>query len=206
MKRITIILACLLSTMMMMGEEHLTFRSLPLDGDLKTAVKEVKKWGFIGMKIKNVAAMMGKLDGEEVILTLIATPETKTVFSATVLYEGTKQWDVLMTKYQLINANMTAQYGEPTELISEWEAPYSLTNNPMQAFKEDKATYGAVYDAKSGKVAVNILYIDGKMCTTVAYVDAQNAALYQAEGGTNILIDENTDVVDTINSPSLYQL
>ena len=191
MKRITFILACLLCTITMLGEEHLMFRSLPIDGDLKTAVKTVKKWGFMGMKIKNVAALMGKLDNEDVILTLMATPESHTLFSVTIIYEGAKQWDDSWAEYQNINAAVAAQYGEPTEIISQWESPYSIDNNPMQAFKEDKVTYSSMYTAQGGKVVVNMVYIEEKICTIVAYIDELNAALYKAEGGTENIIDEN---------------
>ena len=191
MKRITFILACLLCTITMLGEEHLMFRSLPIDGDLKTAVKTVKKWGFMGMKIKNVAALMGKLDNEDVILTLMATPESHTLFSVTIIYEGAKQWDDSWAEYQNINASVAAQYGEPSEIISQWESPYSIDNNPMQAFKEDKVTYSSMYTAQGGKVVVNMVYIEEKICTIVAYIDEQNAALYKAEGGTENIIDEN---------------
>ena len=193
MKRITIIFACLMCTIMLLGEEHLMFRSLPIDGELKTAVKTVKKWGFMGMKIKNVAALMGTLDNEDVMLTLLATPESKTLFSVTVIYEGAKQWDESWTKYQAINAAIAAQYGEPSEVTSEWEAPYSLTYQPEEAFKEGKAKYGKLYSLPEGFVSVNIMHIEGDLCTIVAYVDKQNAELYKTEGGTENMIDLDTD-------------
>jgi hypothetical protein len=174
-----------------LAEQHLMFRTLPIDGNLKSAVKEVKKWGFMGMKIKNVAALVGTLDGEDVMVTLVATPETNTLFSATIIYEGLKQWEEAMAKYQTINASMTAQYGEPTEVISKWEPPYSIDNNPIQAFKESKANYGCTYTAQGGTIAVNMVYIENKICVLVAYIDEQNASLYKAEGGTEIMIDEN---------------
>ena len=191
MKRITTFLACLFCTIVMLGEKHMMFRTLPIDGDLKTAVKEVKKWGFMGMKIKNVAAMIGTLDGEDVLLTLMATPETNTLFSVTVIYEGAEQWEELMTKYQSINASMTAQYGEPTEIISKWEPPYSIDQTPILAFRENKATYGNVYTTPEGTVAVNIVYIEGKMCITIVYLDEQNVELYKTEGGIDIITDKN---------------
>ena len=191
MKRIATILASLLCTLVILAEQHLMFRTLPIDGDLKTAVKEVKKWGFMGMKIKNVAALVGTLDGEDDMVTLLATPETNTLFSATIIYESTKQWEEAMAKYQTINASMTAQYGEPTEVISKWEPPYSIDNNPIQAFKEEKANYGCTYTAQGGTIAVNMVYIEDKICVLVAYIDEQNASLYKAEGGTEIMIDEN---------------
>ena len=191
MKRITIILACLMCTIMLLGEEHLMFRSLPIDGELKTAVKTVKKWGFMGMKIQNVAALVGTLEGEDVLLTLMATPESKTLFSVTVIYEGANQWEESLAKYQSVNAAMAAQYGEPSEVTSEWESPYSMDNNPVQAFKEGKATHSCMYTAQGGKVVVSMVYIEDKICTIVAYIDEQNASLYKAEGGTENIIDEN---------------
>ena len=191
MKRITTILLCLLCTIAIAAEKHMMFRTLPIDGDLKTAMKEVKKWGFMGMKIKNVAAMMGEIDGEDVLLTLMATPETNTLFSVTVIYDGSNQWSEQMAQYQAINAKIAAQYGEPTELINNWETPYSIDNNPIQAFMENKAMYGSVYSCAEGNVAVNIACADGKMCTIVAYIDEQNVALFKAEGGEDFSLEES---------------
>ena len=192
MKRVVIIFFSLLFSIMMMGEKHMMFRSLPIDGDLKTAVKEVKKWGFMGMKIKNMAVLMGALEGEDVMITLMATPKSNTLFSVSVIYEDVETWNEQMVIYERIKASIAAKYGEPTDIINEWESPYSLNNNPMQAFKEGKAMYGVVYSTKEGKVAVNIMYVDGKLCTMVAYVDEQNMALFEAEGGKDMVIDENT--------------
>ena len=196
MKRITTILLCLLCTITMMGEKHLMFRTIPIDGKLKTAVKEVKTWGFMGMKIKNIAALFGQLDGEEVMLTLVATPKTNTLFSVTVIYEGAEQWEEQMTRFQAINATIAAQYGEATDTISEWEAPYSIDNKPMEAFKEDKAMFGKAYTLEEGTIAVNIMYANDKLCTIVAYIDKQNVALFEAEGGEEFTIDENVTFED----------
>lgn len=183
MKRFLLLLAWGMCTLTMLGEQHMMFRTLPIDGDLKTAMKEVKKWGFMGMKIKNVAALMGTLDGEDVLLTLMATPKTNTLFSVVVVYEGEELWDKQLDKYNTINASIAAQYGEPSEIISEWEPPYSIDNNPMQAFKEEKAMYGSMYTTTEGKVGVNIVCVEGKMCVTVAYFDNQNEELFEDEGG-----------------------
>lgn len=191
MKRITTFLLCILYTVTMIGQKHMMFRTLPIDGQLKTAVKEVKKWGFMGMKIKNIAALMGTLDDEDVMLTLMATPETHTLFSVIIIYEGTKQWDEQMPKYQAINTTLAAQYGEPTEIINEWEPPYSIDNNPTQAMQAEQAKYGSVYSTPEGKVAINMVYIADKVCTMVAYIDQQNAALFEAEGGKDMNLNDS---------------
>ena len=192
MKRVVIIFFSLLCSIVMMGEKHMMFRSLPIDGDLKIAVKEVKKWGFMGMKIKNMAVLMGTLEGEDVMITLMATPKSNTLFSVSVIYDGVETWNEQMVMYEKIKASIAAKYGEPTDIINEWEAPYSINNNPVQAFREDKLKYGVVYTADAGSVAVNIIYADGKVCTMVTYIDEQNIALFEAEGGKDMVIDENT--------------
>ena len=192
MKRVVIIFFSLLCSLVMMGEKHMMFRSLPIDGDLKTAVKEVKKWGFMGMKIKNMAVLMGTLEGADVMITLMATPKSNTLFSVSVIYEGVETWNEQMIMYEKIKASIAAKYGEPTDIINEWESPYSINNNPVQAFREDKVKYGVVYTADAGSVAVNIIYADGKVCTMVTYIDEQNIALFEAEGGKDMVIDENT--------------
>ena len=202
MKRITTIFVCLLCTMMMLGEQHLMFRTLPLDGKLKTAVKEVRSWGFMGLKIKNMAFLMGTLDGEEVMLTLIATPKTKTLFSVGVMYEDVENWETLMRQYQAINAPLSAQYGEPSKVVNNFEPPYSIDNNPIEAFKENKAAYSTYYTVTGGTVAVDVLYSEGKLSTMVAYVDDQNAELLKEEGGEDFFTDENSINVNMLEGNS----
>ena len=202
MKRITTIFVCLLCTMMMLGEQHLMFRTLPLDGKLKTAVKEVRSWGFMGLKIKNMAFLMGTLDGEEVMLTLIATPKTKTLFSVGVMYEDVENWETLMHQYQAINAALSAQYGEPSKVVNNFEPPYSIDNNPIEAFKENKAAYSTYYTVTGGTVAVDVLYSEGKLSTMVAYVDDQNAELLKEEGGEDFFTDENSINVNILEGNS----
>ena len=89
------------------------FRTLPIDGQLKTAVKEVKKWGFMGMRIKNIAALMGTLDGEDVLLTLMATPETHTLFSVIIIYEGSEKWSEQIAKYKIIFLSYSVKSSNP---------------------------------------------------------------------------------------------
>ena len=96
-------------SLVMFGEQHMMYRTLSLDGNLKTAMKEVKKWGFMGMKYKNVAALVGTLDGEEVMITLMATPKTNTLFSVAVIYEGSDQWNELLSKYKTVNTFITSE-------------------------------------------------------------------------------------------------
>ena len=62
---------------------------------------------------------------------------------------------------------------------------------PPSAFKEDKANYSCTYTAQGGTIVVNMAYIEDKICVLAAYIDEQNASLYKAEGGTEIMIDEN---------------
>ena len=190
MKRTTTILACLLCTMMMMGEGHLKFRTLPIDGKLKPALKEVRSWGFMGLKIKNMAFLMGTLDGQEVMVTLIATPKSNTLFSVGVMYDNVNSWEEEMIQYQAINTRLAAQYGEPSKRVQEFESPYSIAN-PIEAFAANKATYSTYYTAPGGSIAVDILYSEGKLSTMVAYVDEQNAALFKEEGGEDFFADES---------------
>ena len=98
-----------------------------------------------------------------------------------------------MQQYQTITADLTAQYGEPSKIVQEFEAPYSI-ENPMEAFKEDKATYSTYYAAPGGEIAVDILYSEGKLSTMVAYVDTQNAALLVNEGGEGFLEESNINI------------
>lgn len=170
-------------SLVMFGEQHMMYRTLSLDGNLKTAMKEVKKWGFMGMKYKNVAALVGTLDGEEVMITLMATPKTNTLFSVAVIYEGSDQWNELLSKYKTVNTFITTKYGEPSEVINQWESPYSLENSPIEAFKNGKAQYGTIYTTPEGKVSVNIICAGGKMSTMVTYIDEKNAVLFEQEGG-----------------------
>jgi hypothetical protein len=69
--------------------------------------------------------------------------------------------------------------------MNKWEAPYSIDNHPIQAFKEGKAVYGSTYNADNGNVIVNVVCIEGNMGITVTYLDAKNQVRLQEEGGVD---------------------
>lgn len=183
MKRIVLIFIWVICTLMVMGENHLMFHNIPIDGPLKTGMKQVKKMGFMGIKIDNIGMLMGTLDGEEVMLTLMATPKTKTIFCIAIMYDDYNTWEELMNKYKKVNELLIKKYGEPKEIINNWEAPFSLDNNPIQALKEEKGEYGAVYSTEHGEVSVGIAFAEEKLCILEVYVDTKNYELFEAEGG-----------------------
>ena len=39
-----------------------------------------------------------------------------------------------------------------------------------------------------------MIYVEGKICTIVSYIDEQNATLYKAEGGKDVIFDENAEM------------
>lgn len=186
MKRLVLVLICVICTLTMMGQEHLMFKHIPIDGSLKSGMKQVRKMGFWGFKIDNMGMLMGDLDGEEVMLTLIATPKTKTLFCIAVMYDGYNTWEEAMARFDKLNAPLVQKYGEAKEIIDEWEEPYSRENNPIEAFKQDKGEYGLVYAAPEGEISLALGYDDGKLGVMIIYVDQQNYDLFEAEGG-----DEN---------------
>ncbi len=194
MKRLVIILACMMCVMSMNSQEHLKFYNIPIDGELKNAVKLVKKeLGLKGIRIKNIGALMGEIDGEEVMVALIGDPESKIWCCAFVNYNVAENWDELWQKYQTINATLKAQYGEPEEITEKWEAPYSPTNNPILALQEGKAIIESIYVSEQGFIAAQI---SGSNSIMVAYMDKINITmLHENEGGFDKILKgiENVD-------------
>ena len=194
MKRLVIILACMMCVMSMNSQEHLKFYNIPIDGELKNAVKLVKKeLGLKGIRIKNIGALMGEIDGEEVMVALIGAPKSKIWCCAFVSYNVAENWDELWQKYQTINATLKAQYGEPEEITEKWEAPYSPTNNPILALQEGKAKIESRYVSEQGFIAAQI---SGSNSVMVAYMDKINITmLHENEGGFDKILEglENVD-------------
>ncbi len=194
MKRLVIILACMMCVMSMNSQEHLKFYNIPIDGELKNAVKLVKKeLGLKGIRIKNIGALMGEIDGEEVMVALIGDPESKIWCCAFVNYNVAENWDELWQKYQTINATLEAQYGEPEEITEKWEEPYSPTNNPILALQEGKAIIESIYVSEQGFIAAQI---SGSNSIMVAYMDKINITmLHENEGGFDKILKgiENVD-------------
>ena len=194
MKRLVIILACMMCVMSMNSQEHLKFYNIPIDGELKNAVKLVKKeLGLKGIRIKNIGALMGEIDGEEVMVALIGDPKSKIWCCAFVNYNVAENWDELWQKYQTINATLKAQYGEPEEITEKWEAPYSPTNNPILALQEGKAKIESIYVSEQGFIAAQI---SGSNSVMVAYMDKINITmLHENEGGFDKILEglENVD-------------
>lgn len=194
MKRLVIILACMMCVMSMNSQEHLKFYNIPIDGELKNAVKLVKKeLGLKGIRIKNIGALMGEIDGEEVMVALIGDPKSKIWCCAFVSYNVAENWDELWQKYQTINATLKVQYGEPEEITEKWEAPYSPTNNPILALQEGKAEIESIYVSEQGFIAAQI---SGSNSVMVAYMDKINITmLHENEGGFDKILKalENVD-------------
>lgn len=183
MKRLAFVFAWVMCTLLAVGQDHMMFRHMPIDGPLKTGMKQVRKMGFSGIKIDNVGMLMGTFNGEEVMLTLMATPKTKTLFCVAVMYDGYNTWEEALSKLEKITAPIREKYGEPTEIVNEWEEPYSIDNNPMQALKEDKGDYAFVFSTDQGEITVGIAYDEGKLGIIEAYVDQKNYDLFEKEGG-----------------------
>lgn len=183
MKRLVLIFTCILCTIVATGQDHLMFRHIPIDGKLKVGMKEFKKMGLSGIRIENIGLLMGQLDGEEAMVTLMSTPKTKTLFCVAIMYDGYNTWEEAMVKFEKHNASLAAKYGEPKEFINKWEEPYSIENNPLQGLKEDKGEYTIMYACEQGEIALGIAYDEGKLGILIAYMDKQNYELFENEGG-----------------------
>lgn len=68
----------------------------------------------------------------------------------------TDSWDDIKQTYLARKKYFTQKYGNPTEVVEKFEAPYSETNNPVKAILEGKVHYRSEYKIK-GKGEVTLL-------------------------------------------------
>ena len=147
--------------------EHVKFKGIEIDGNIKEFIKKMKKAGFSydrahSNKIAsmsgtdNVILMSGKFTGKPCDAYIQITPKSKIVCKI-VIHFVEKTWDELKKEYFDTKDIFFQKYGKPFSELQCFEYPYHEGDrNELQALKDGKCKYYSFYKAKNGGIVVEI--------------------------------------------------
>lgn len=183
MKRIVSSLVFLCLLLNLSAQEHLTFKGLPIDGDLSQFVNELKQQSYkltYTNDAGNACVLNGTFAGyNNCDVFVLATENSHTVWKVVVKLPVQTSWYELKARYNDYKESLTQKYGTPTNDFHFFSKPYFEGDGyEFQALSKDKCTYAAYFDKKEGTIAISIdskKYNSG--CVTIGYEDKINSEL-----------------------------
>lgn len=145
--------------------EHVKFKGIEIDGNIKEFMKKMKKADFsydraysnkITSSTDNVILMSGKFTDKVCDAYILITPKSKIVCKV-VIHFTRKTWDELKKEYFDTKDIFSQKYGNPFSELECFEYPYyEGDRNELQALKDGKCKYYSFYKAKNGGIVVEI--------------------------------------------------
>lgn len=158
MKRILTIAVAVLNFLALSAQEHLEFKSIPIDGTSSSFVESLTKAGFKKIKQTSEGILLsGTFTGKECSVIVETSTISQTPHSVYVLLEEESDWATLKNDYNTIKKGLTLKYGKPTKVKEEYRSPYKEGDGyPYMAFKGGYADWYSVYTTSLGVIELYI--------------------------------------------------
>lgn len=165
------------------AQESLTFKGIPIDGDLKTFVGKLKDLGFTQLYLGDNDAMIeGDFTGKQCKVMIDASESTNLVYNVGVIIEESSSWNTLKRVYDEYKKLLSAKYGKGK---SREYFTYPFDNNSegmeMTALHSDRCTYATFFELPQGRIVLAIMnLLDGAV--TINYTNKTNKQVADTEG------------------------
>lgn len=182
MKKFLLVFFALAMTITTRGQsasDHMTFKGIPISGSLTEFAQKLSQKGFTVVQTNDVnVVLIGDFAGfKDCQIVLIATKETKTIYTIGVLLPSSTSWSLLETNYNALKAMLTQKYGSPKNVVEKFQGISSGASNDikMHYLKTDQCTYSSTFETSNGKITISLLYLTGEGAhASVTYVDRIN--------------------------------
>lgn len=175
-----ILLSCLFAviTLCSFGQEHLSFKGIPIEGSMKSFCDKLKEKGlhFIAEQ-NNISLYTGDFTGKPATIGAVANDKGTDVYAVLVLFDESEEWKTLVNTYDYYKGLYTEKYGKPS---------FNKENNPsrgdsnislMSELYQGKVVYCSEFNAPGGTIEISIEKSAGigyKGVVTIKYRDSQN--------------------------------
>ncbi len=162
MKRIVFVFSilCLLCNISFSQQKNLTFKGIPIKGDMVSFAENLKKQGYkqLDLDLTDCIALKGEFTGEDCIILVCTTPITKTVYQILVLFDKEyTSWPSIKSDFQEKKKLYTQKYGTPSDDFSFFQPPFEENDGyEMTALKQDKCTYIVFYTEPQGDIFIRM--------------------------------------------------
>lgn len=165
--------------------QHLTFKGVPIDGTLNQFVTNMKAKGFTGAVNKDgTAALQGDFAGYKGCYIIVSTLQNKDLVSTIgVLFPECDTWGVLEGNYLKLKGMLTTKYGEPADVVEEFQRPRSADddNSKMYELKMDRCNYSTLFQTEKGNIVLKLVHGDFGSChVLLGYYDKINGLEVEA--------------------------
>lgn len=184
MKKLFLFFVVLCMSHFMMGQEHMKFKGVEIDGSLSEMVTKLKAKGFTYLDAEDGIAMLhgdfaGYSDCQIVVLSM---KETGQVNAVAVVFPAVEEWSSLERNYNRLKDMLTEKYGEPKYVIEEFQNDYVSDNSSKwHELKMDRCTWASAFETDKGDIELYIKKVDyGDAAVILKYYDKVNTDVVRA--------------------------
>lgn len=138
---------------------HLTFKDIPIDGNVKDFADKLSEKGFTQVKglEDDMIIMKGKFADFDAEVLLLATPKSKIIWKVSVLSEEYTSWGSIKSDFEKYKELYIKKYGKPSTDFHHFYRPYYEGDGyEMQALKLEKCTYATIFKIPEGTIMVRM--------------------------------------------------
>ena len=177
MKKIIIATIAIVISFSINAQEHLTFKGIPIEGSISEFCQKLTSKGLtlLGSE-NNVTIFTGDFTGRNANIGVTATDDGNNVYAVVVMFDASKEWNVLVDTYDYYKDLYSRKYGNPVSSI-ENNPSRSNTNTALMAqVHEGTVVYCSVWDVSGGDIQLSIEKTTGfyEGMVVIRYRDSQN--------------------------------
>ena len=189
MKKLFIIsLLFMAAATIMMAQEHLEFKGVPMNGTTSNFVSKLKGKGFTQVYDSGFDYVLeGRFTEKPVTVYVLGSVKTGTVWKVAVRFEKETSWYSIKSQYNKYVEIFKQKYGVPADHFEFFSKPYYEGDGyEMQALRNEKCTYSTFFETTKGAITVSISKSE---CLELRYEDSVNAQISKDEKENSILDD-----------------
>ncbi len=180
MKKILVTFTLFFIVINVMGQDHLSFKGIPIEGSMTSFCKKLKAKGFTPINSdNNLTLFTGIFTGRNATVGVTATENGKDVFSVVVIFDPSNEWNTLVNTYEYYKDLYIRKYGNPS--ISKEDNPSHSNSNIslMSELQHGTVVYHSIWEVTGGYIHLSIeksskVYEGNVM---IIYMDSQNAEI-----------------------------
>lgn len=172
MKKVLTVFIALIACASIMAQEHLKFKGIPIEGNLRSFCQKLEAKGFtIIEKTNNSTLLTGTFTDRNATILVKATSNGKNVVGVIVGFDSSGEWSTLVNTYDQYKTLYTLKYGNP--IFSEENNPaYPDSNIALMAeLRNGTVSYLCIWETTGGNIVLSIQHILYGNFVVISYLD-----------------------------------
>lgn len=184
MKRLFLFFVVLCVSHFMMGQEHMKFKGVEIDGSLSEMVTKLKAKGFTYLGAEDgIALLQGDFAGyRDCQIVVLSMKETGKVNAIAVAFPNREEWSSLEGDYDRLKSMLTEKYGEPMRVIEKFQSDYVPDNRfKWMNLMSDQCTWMSEFEVLNGTIELYMNKVDyDEAAVILKYYDKVNTDVVRA--------------------------